>query len=75
MTEVVKIPVIEKKRPLISRIFTVSFLIACILLFSGIIFIDDPNNIIGKAFMIVMLLFLIFLLFIKNPYNKIGSLT
>ena len=72
--DAVKIPVVEKKRPLATKIFTYSFYISCILLLLAFVFIDDQNNSVGRFFVIVMMLFLIWLFFIKHPYNIAGNL-
>lgn len=74
MSQAVKIPVVERKRPLIARIFNFAFwgiFLTFILLF---IFTDDSNNQLGKIFIGVLIIFVIGVLFIKNPYEIVGDL-
>ncbi len=74
MSSSVKIPVVERKRPLVTRIFNFVFWTIFVVFILLFIFIDDPNNYLGKVFIGTLILFVVGVFFIKKPYKIIGNL-
>lgn len=72
--DAVKIPVVDRKRPLAARVYNYSFwgiFIIFILLF---IFVDDQNNVLGKLYVLLIVVLLICGFLIKKSYNIIGHI-
>lgn len=64
----------ERKRPLVTRIFNFVFWSIPVVFILLFIFIDDSNNHLGKAFIGILIIFVIGVFFIKKPYKVIGNL-
>ncbi|TVR80716.1 MAG: hypothetical protein EA412_04265 [Chitinophagaceae bacterium] len=72
--EFVKIPVVEKERPLAVRLFNYSFWTTLIVLLLSFIFIDDQKNMLGKLSIFIIILLVVWGFMIKNPFKIIGHI-